>query len=153
MKMCLLITNLSKSIYQGDIRVMSKQLGPKRLKLIRKQAESGSHKCDEAQVQPFDPYMTASWRRQHRTKSVELALNNKELIKEVINYSVTLLKKLLLTNSSMVGRLSSGLIAIMKKVHILHDGCKNRTDVSTLIKPRPVCVKLTHKKPGDHHNL
>jgi hypothetical protein len=35
-KMCLLITNLSKSIYQGDIRVMSKQLGPKRLKLIRK---------------------------------------------------------------------------------------------------------------------
>jgi hypothetical protein len=35
-KMSLLITNLSESIYQGDIWATSKQLGMKRLKLIMK---------------------------------------------------------------------------------------------------------------------
>jgi hypothetical protein len=40
MKTSLLITNLSKSVYQGDIEATSKQLGTKRLKLIMK----SSHK-------------------------------------------------------------------------------------------------------------
>jgi hypothetical protein len=39
MKMNLLITNLSKSIHQGDIGAMSKQLGMKRLKLITKPSQ------------------------------------------------------------------------------------------------------------------
>jgi hypothetical protein len=36
MKTNLLITNLSESVHQGHIGVMSKQLGTKRLKLTRK---------------------------------------------------------------------------------------------------------------------
>jgi hypothetical protein len=44
------------------------------------------------------------------TKSVELVPNNKEPIKNH-NCSVTLSNKLLLTNSTKIGRLSSGLIS------------------------------------------
>jgi DNA-binding MarR family transcriptional regulator len=42
-------------------------------------------------------------RRQLRAKSVKLTPNNRKLIKKVLNYSVTLSKKLLLTNSSKIG--------------------------------------------------
>jgi DNA-binding MarR family transcriptional regulator len=56
-----------------------------------------------------------SGRRQLRAKIVKLTPNNRKLIKEVINYIVTLAKKLLLTNSSKIGRLSSRLILLMKK--------------------------------------
>jgi hypothetical protein len=79
-------------------------------------------------------------RGQLRAKSVKLAPNNRKLIKEILNCSVTLAKKLLLTNSSKIGRLSSRLILLMKKrshlmsplkIHnissktILHTSCQN----------------------------
>jgi hypothetical protein len=38
-------------------------------------------------------------------KNVKATLNNRKLIKEVINCSVTLSKKLLLMNSSKIGRI------------------------------------------------
>jgi hypothetical protein len=75
-----------------------------------------------------------------RTKSVKLAPNSRELIKEIISDSVTLSGKLLLTNSNKISRLFSELIMIMKKIPhmmslikpqnitsktILHTGCKN----------------------------
>jgi hypothetical protein len=41
--------------------------------------------------------------------------NNTKLIKEIINGSITLAKKLLLMNNSKKRRLSSGLIVIVKK--------------------------------------
>jgi hypothetical protein len=74
--------------------------------------------------------------------SVKLAPNSRKLVKEIINRSVTLSEKLLLTNSNKIGRLSNRLIAITKKSHplmspiklhntsskmILHTGCNNRT--------------------------
>jgi hypothetical protein len=54
-------------------------------------------------------------RRQLWAKSVKPTPNNRKLIKKVINCSVTLLKKLLLMNSSKIGRLSSRLIFLTKK--------------------------------------
>jgi hypothetical protein len=83
--------------------------------------------------------------------------NSRELIKESINSSITLTKKLLLTYTSKKSRLSSGLIATAKKsphlmsplkLHnlrrktILHTGHKNRTSPSILIKSSPVSTKL-----------
>jgi hypothetical protein len=56
-----------------------------------------------------------SGRRLLRAKSVKMMPNNRKLIKEFLNYSVTLVKKLLLMNSSKIGRLSSRLILLMKK--------------------------------------
>jgi hypothetical protein len=96
-------------------------------------------------------------RGQLRAKSVKLTPNNRELIKEILNYSVTLAKKLLLTNSSKIGRLTNRLILLMKKrphlmspleIHnisskmILHTSCQNRASTSILIKPSLVHVKL-----------
>jgi hypothetical protein len=90
-------------------------------------------------------------------KSVKLTPNNRKLIKEILNCSVTLAKKLLLTNSSKIGRLISRLILLTKKrphlmspfeIHnissktILHTSCQNRASTSILIKPSSVCVKL-----------
>jgi hypothetical protein len=92
-----------------------------------------------------------------RTKSVKLAPNDKEMVKEVLNYSVTLSKKLLLMNSSKIGRLSSRHKLLMKKrphlmsplkFHnisskaVLHTSYQNRDSMSILIKSSPVCVKL-----------
>jgi hypothetical protein len=155
-KMNLLITNLSESIHQGDIGATSKQLGKKRLKLIMKLSQKviGPTKL---KCSCLISVGLASGRRQLRAKSVKLTPNNSKLIKEVINCSVTLSKKLLLTNSNKIGRLSSRLILLMKKrshmmsllkLHnisskmILHTSCQNRASTSILIKPSPVCMKL-----------
>jgi hypothetical protein len=98
-----------------------------------------------------------SGRRQLRAKSVKLTPNNRKLIKEVLNCSVTLAKKLLLMNSSKIGRLSSRLILLIKKrphlmspfkIHnisskmVLHTNYQNRVSLSILIKSSPVCTKL-----------
>jgi hypothetical protein len=98
-----------------------------------------------------------SGRRQLGARSVKPTTNNRKLIKEVINCSVTLSKKLLLTNSSKIGRLSSKLILLTKKRShlmsplklpnissktILHTSCQNRTSTGILIKPSHVCMKL-----------
>jgi hypothetical protein len=92
-----------------------------------------------------------------RVKSVKLAPNNRKLIKKILNCSVTLTKKLLLTNSSKIGRLSSRLVLLTKKtphlmsplkIHnisnkmILHTSSQNRATTSILIKPSLVRVKL-----------
>jgi hypothetical protein len=92
-----------------------------------------------------------------RAKSVKLTPNNRKLIKEVLNYSVTLAKKLLLKNSSKISRLSSRLIFLTKKRShlmsplkiynissktVLHTSCQNGASSSILIKPGPVCMKL-----------
>jgi hypothetical protein len=66
-------------------------------------------------VQLSDLCKTDKCRRQLRGKSVKLKPNNKKLIKEVLNCSVTLVKKLLLTNNSKIVRLSSRLILLTKK--------------------------------------
>jgi hypothetical protein len=103
-------------------------------------------------------FMTVnSGRRQLRAKIVKLTPNNRKLIKEILNYSVTLAKKLLLMNSSKIGRLSSRLILLMKKrpylmsllkIHnisskmVLRTSCQNRASLSILIKPSLVCTKL-----------
>jgi hypothetical protein len=55
-------------------------------------------------------------RGQLRAKSVKLAPNNKKMIKEILNCRVTLAKKLLLTNSSKIGRLVNRLILLTKKI-------------------------------------
>jgi hypothetical protein len=118
---------------------MSKQLGTKRLKLITKLSQKVvgpmKLKCNH-----LIPAGLASGMRQLRAKSVKLTPNNRKLIKEVLNYSVTLSKKLLLTYSSKIGRLSSKLILLMKKIPhlmsplklhnisskmILHTSCQN----------------------------
>jgi hypothetical protein len=114
MKMNLLIMNLSKSIHQGDIGATSKQLGTKRLKLITKLSQKviGPMKLKCSCL--ISVGLTGG-RGQLRVKSVKLALNTRKLIKEIINCSVTLAKKLLLTNSSKIGRLASRLILLMKK--------------------------------------
>jgi hypothetical protein len=151
-----LITNLSESIHQRDIRATSKKLGTKRLKLIMKPSQKvvgpTKLKCNCL----ISAGLT-SGRRQLRAKSVELTPNNWKLIKEVLNYSVTLVKKLLLTNSSKIGRLPSRLILLTKKrphlmsplkIHnissktILHTSYQNWASTSILIKPSPVRVKL-----------
>jgi hypothetical protein len=90
--------NLSESIHQGNIRVKSKQLGTKRLKLIVKPSQKvvcpTKLKCS-----CLISAGMRSGRRELRAKSVKLTPNNKKLIKEVLKFSVTLAKKLLLTNS------------------------------------------------------
>jgi hypothetical protein len=93
---------------------MSKQLGTKRLKLIMKLSQKvvGPTKLKCSHLIPAG---LARGRRQLRAKSVELTLNDRKLIKEVLNCSVTLSKKLLLTNSGLIGILSSRLILLMKK--------------------------------------
>jgi hypothetical protein len=111
--MNLLITNLSESIHQGDIGAMSKQLGMKGLKLItypsQKVVGPMKLKCSRLMSAGL-----ASGRRQLRAKNVKLMPNNRKLIKEVLNCSVALSKKLLLTNNSKIGRLSSKLVLLMK---------------------------------------
>jgi hypothetical protein len=131
--------NLSESIDQGDIGATSKQLGMKRLKLIMKLSQKviGTTKLKCSHLIPTG---LASGRRQLRANSVKLTQNNRKLIEEVLNCSVTLSKKLLLTNSSKIGRMSSRLILLMKKrphlmsplkLHnisskmILHTSCQN----------------------------
>jgi hypothetical protein len=96
-------------------------------------------------------------RGQLRAKSVKLAPNNRKLIKEIFNCRVTMVKKLLLTNSNKIGRLASRLILLTKKrphmmspleIHnissktIIHTSYQNRPSTSILIKPSPVRVKL-----------
>jgi hypothetical protein len=152
----LLIMNLSESIHQGDIGATSKQLGTKRLKLIMKP----SQKVVRPTKLKCSYLISVGWtggRGQLRAKSVKLAPNNRKLIKEILNYRVTLVKKLLLTNSSKIVRLASRVILLMKKrphlmspleIHnisskaILHTSCQNRASTSILIKPSPVRVKL-----------
>jgi hypothetical protein len=148
--MNLLITNLCESVHQGDIGATSKQLGTKRLKLIMKPSQKvvGPMKLKCSRLISVG---LASGRRQLRAKGVKLTPNNRKLIKEVINCSVTLLKKLLLMNSSKIGRLYSRLILLMKKkphltsplkLHninrkkILHSSRQNRASTSILIKSR-----------------
>jgi hypothetical protein len=115
MKMSLLITYFSESIHQGDIGVMSKQLGTKRLKLIMKSSQKviGQMKLKCGRL--IFAGLTGG-RRQLGAKSIKLTPNIRKPIKEVINCSVTLSKKLLLTNSSKIGRLSNRLIFLMKKI-------------------------------------
>jgi hypothetical protein len=106
MKMNLLITNLNESIHQGDIGATSKQLGTKILKLITKP----SQKVISLMKLKCSCLISVGWiggRGQLRAKSVKLAPNNRKLIKEILNCRVTLVKKLLLTNSSKIGRLVS----------------------------------------------
>jgi hypothetical protein len=94
-----------------------------------------------------------SGRRQLRANSVKLTPNNRKLIKEVLNCSVTLEKKLLPMNRNKIGRLSSRLILLTKKrphlmsplkIHninsktVLHTCYQNRTSPSILIKPNSV---------------
>jgi hypothetical protein len=155
MKTSLLIMNLSKSIQQGDIGATSKQLGTKRLKLIMKSSKKiispTKIKCSCL----ISAGLT-SGRRQLRVKSVKLTPNNRKQIKEVINCSVTLSKKLLLMNSSKIGRLFSRLVCLTKKrphlmgllklynisnKMVLHVSCQNQANTSILIKPSPICVK------------
>jgi hypothetical protein len=78
---------------------MSKQLGTKRLKLITKLSQKvvGPTKLKCSCL--ISAGLT-SGRRQLRVKSVKLTSNNRKLIKEVLNCSVTLAKNLLLMNSS-----------------------------------------------------
>jgi hypothetical protein len=93
---------------------MSKQLGTKRLKLITKSSQKvvGPMKLKCSRLISIG---LAIGRRQLWAKSVKPTPNNRKLIKKVINCSVTLLKKLLLMNSSKIGRLSSRLIFLTKK--------------------------------------
>jgi hypothetical protein len=106
--------NLSETVHQGDIGATSKQLGTKRLKLITKLSQKvvgpTKLKCSHLILVGL-----AKGRKQLRAKSVKLTPNDRKLIKEVLNCSVTLLKKLLLTNSRKIGRLSSRLILLTKK--------------------------------------
>jgi hypothetical protein len=93
---------------------MSKQRGTKRLKLITKPSQKvvgpTKLKCNYL----ISAGLTGG-KGQLRAKSVKLASNNRKLIKEILNCSVTLTKKLLLTNSSKIGRLASRLILLMKR--------------------------------------
>jgi hypothetical protein len=148
--------NLSESIHQRDIGAMSKQLGMNRLKLITKLSQKviGSMKLKCSCL--ISAGLTVG-RGQLRAKSVKLAPNNRKLVKEILNYSVTLAKKLLLMNSSKIGRLTSRLILLTKKrphlmsplkiynissKMILHTNHQNRASTSILIKPSPIHVKL-----------
>jgi hypothetical protein len=91
-----------------------------------------------------------SWLRKKSVKSVKLII-------EVLNYSVTLLKKLLLMNNSKIGRLSTRLILLIKKrSHLMsplklhnissktihHTICQKQASMSILIKSNHVCMKL-----------
>jgi hypothetical protein len=112
--MNLLFTNLSESVHQGDIGATSKQLGTKRFKLIMKLSQKvvGPTKLKCSRLIPIG---LTSGRRHLRAKSVKLTLNNRKLIKEVLNCSVTWLKKLLVMNSRKIGRLFSRLILLTKE--------------------------------------
>jgi hypothetical protein len=112
--MNLLIMNLSENIHQGDIGATSKKLGTKRLKLITRPSQKvvGLMKLKCSCL--ISAGLTGG-RGQLRAKSVKLAPNNRNLIKEILNCRVTLAKKLLLMNSSKIGRLVSRLIFLMKK--------------------------------------
>jgi hypothetical protein len=94
--------------------VTSKQLGTKRLKIITKPSQKvvcpTKLKCN-----CLISAARTGGRGQLRVKSVKLAPNNKKLIKEILNCRVTLVKKLLLMNSSKIGRLASRLILLTKK--------------------------------------
>jgi hypothetical protein len=94
--------------------VTSKQLSTKRLKFITKPSQEviGASKLKGSLL--ILAWLTGGM-RQLWTKSIDLAPNNRELIKESINCSITLTKKLLLMNSCKKSRLSGGLIAISKK--------------------------------------
>jgi hypothetical protein len=131
--------NLSESIHQGDIRTTSKQLGIKRLKLTMKPSQKTVGQM-KLKCSCLISAGLISGRRQLRAKSVKLIPNNRKLIKKVLNCSVTLTKKLLLTKSSNIGRLSSRLILLMKKIShlmsllkvhnissklVLHTRCQN----------------------------
>jgi hypothetical protein len=148
--------NLSESIHQGDIGAMSKQLGTKRLKLITKPSQKvvGPMKL---KCSCLISVGLIGGRGQLRPKSVKLMLNSRKLIKKILNCRVTLAKKLLLTNSNKIGRLTNRLILLMKKrpylmsplkiynissKMILHISCQNQASTSILIKPSPVRVKL-----------
>jgi hypothetical protein len=154
--MDLLIMNLSESVHQGDIGATSKQLGTKRLKLIIKPSQKVIGLTKLKYTHLISTGLT-SGRRQLGDKSVKLMLNNINLIKEILNYSVTLSKKLLLMNSSKIGRLSSRLIFLTKKrphlmsplkphnissKTILHTSYQNQSSTSILISPSPICIKL-----------
>jgi hypothetical protein len=131
-------------------------LGTKRLKLITKPSQKviGPTKLKCSCL--ISTGLTGS-RGQLTAKSVKLTPNNRKLIKKILNCRVTLAKKLLLMNSSKIGRLVSRLILLTKKsphlmspleIHninsktILHTSCQNRASTSILIKPSPVRVKL-----------
>jgi hypothetical protein len=135
---------------------MSKQLSTERLKLITKPSQEVIRVTKLKSSLLMLAWLT-SGRRQLRTKSVDLTPNNRELIEEIINGSITLVKKLLLTNSSKKSRLSGGLIATTKKspylmsplkLHnlskklVLHTSHKNRTSPSILIKPSLIITIL-----------
>jgi hypothetical protein len=113
--MNLLIINLSESIHQWDIGATSKQLGTKRRKLTTKPSQKviGPTKLKCSCL--ISAGRTGD-RGQLRAKSVKLAPNNKKMIKEILNCRVTLAKKLLLTNSSKIGRLVNRLILLTKKI-------------------------------------
>jgi hypothetical protein len=154
--MNLLIMNLSKSIYQWNTWVTSKQLSTERLKLITKPSQEVICAMKLKSSLLILAWM-ASGRRQLMTKSINLTPNSRELIEESINNIITLAKKLLLMNSSKKSILSCGLIATAKKSQhlmrplklyniskklILHASHKNRTSLSILIKPSPVSTVL-----------
>jgi hypothetical protein len=96
---------------------MSKQLCMKRLKLITKPSQKviGSMKVKFIRLIPTG---LTSGRRHLRVRSVKLTPNKNKLVKKVLNCSITLSKKLLLMNSSKIGRLSSRLILLTRKDHI-----------------------------------
>jgi hypothetical protein len=106
--------NLSESIHQGDIGATSKQLSMKRLKLITKPSQKvvGQMKLKCSCL--ISARLTGG-RGQLRAKSGKLASNNRKLVKEILNCSVILAKKLLLMNSSKIGRLAGRLILLTKK--------------------------------------
>jgi hypothetical protein len=95
--------NLSESIHHGDIGATSKQLGTKRLKLITKPSQKviGPTKLKCSCL--ISVGLTGG-RGQLRTKNVKLVPNNRKLIKEILNCSVTLTKKLLLTQDRWTGQ-------------------------------------------------
>jgi hypothetical protein len=99
---------------------------------------------------PFQMKNSIAIRSWLRKKSVKLII-------EVLNCSVTLLKKVLLTNSCKIGRLFSRLILLIKKrSHLMsllklhnisskpihHTICQKETSTSILIKSNHVCMKL-----------
>jgi hypothetical protein len=139
MKPNVLIMNLSDSIHQGDIGATSKQLGTKRLKLITKLSQKVIDPMKLKCSCLISAGLTGGM-GQLKAKSGKLAPNNRKLIKQILNCSVILVKKLLLTNSGKIGRLVSTLILLMKKrphlmsllkIHnissktILHTSCQN----------------------------
>jgi hypothetical protein len=97
--MSLLITNLNKSIHQWNTQATSKQLSTERLKLITKPSQEVIHATKLKSGLLILAWLKSGW-RQLRSKSVNQTPNNRELIEESINSIITLVKKLLLTNSN-----------------------------------------------------